>query len=374
MATQSTPPLPQIDGYELLRRLNAGGAASVFEAQRHFDGKRFAVKLIPRDANAMHYDRFAVETQVGMRLRHPDIVRVHDHGETARFLWIAMDLLDGVDLSDAMQEGLLLDCETRLSIVVRVARALQAAHDEGVLHRDVKPSNIFLTSDGGVRLLDFGISKVIGFDITQSDIISGTPGYIAPEILQGHDVDTRADTFSLAVVAYELLAGQPPWPRAAIYETMLAVCTRPPESLMLTMTQAARFTLKPSVLNALHRTIHRALSSEPQRRHATASEFADELEEVLAQVKAPSSRLRQRAMRPVVDDRAQWAGRRLDWAKARAERALNEASGEFTARPEAPDEPSLSRSATDSSTWLWGLLIAAFTAGAAAALLRLAEL
>ena len=363
--------LPVIDGYDVIRRLNAGGVASVYEGRRHSDGERVAIKVLARDRSTTSYDRFALEAQVGMRLDHPDIVRVHDHGETARSLWIAMDFLEGVDLSVAQHDPE-LGFSARLEVVVRVARALAAAHRAGILHRDVKPSNIFMKVDGGICLLDFGISKVSGFDLTQSHVISGTPGYIAPEQIQGQAVDVRADVFSLAVVAYELLSGHPPWARTTVYQTMLATCTQPPESLQTSLTSSERFALTPDVRKRAHQVIHRALAADRELRFDSADAFADALEELL--------RLH-RDQRPAGDDSgtaievaSAWAGRRLDWAKARAARAIREqADEEFAALETQVGAYAENGSQRDPAVIVWAVLLVLFIGGSVVALLRLFE-
>ena len=368
---------PAIDGYVLLRQINAGGAAAVYEGRCIADETPVAIKLLRRDHSSTSYDRFILEAQVGLRLEHPNIVRVRDHGESANALYIVMELLDGEDLSEAMGDPA-LDFRARLEIVIQVARALHFAHERGVLHRDVKPSNIFLNADGTVRLLDFGISKVTGFDLTRTDVISGTPGYISPEQIQGHTVDRRADLFGLAVVAYELLAGHSPWPRGPIYETMLSVCTRPPDSLMFSLHKSQRFPISPAVQARLYHVIHRALSSEPDRRPGSLAAFADQLEEILeldaenpgAETKNPSG-LAISAGTGV----SSWANRRLDWAKARAERARSEGAEDIPILEPSPVNFPVVRTARvwDSTVLLWAALVALFAGGTAAVLLRLLQ-
>ncbi len=361
--------LPVIDGYRIDRRLNAGGIASVYEGQRESDGQRVAIKVLSRDRSTSSYDRFVLEAQVGMKLDHPDIIRVLDYGESASALWIVMDLLDGVDLSVAQHDPE-LGFSARMDIVIRVARALQVAHSAQILHRDVKPSNIFIKADGGVCLLDFGISKVAGFDLTKSHVISGTPGYIAPEQIQGHAVDGRADLFSLAVVAYELLSGHPPWPRTTIYQAMLATCTQAPESLQQSLESSRRFDLTPPVRAQIHQVVHRTMATDPELRFAAATDFADALEAVLTLRNAgrPGSA-------PAVNETVStWAPRRLEWAKARAERAIREQSVD----PEpvediGRDNSPKTRQPFDFTIVIWALLMAGFIAGTVAALLGLVE-
>lgn len=361
--------LPAIDGYRIVRRLNAGGIASVYEGLRESDGQRVAIKVLPRDRSTSSYDRFVLEAQVGMKLDHPDIIRVLDYGESASALWIAMDLLDGVDLSVA-QHDLELGFAARMDIVIRVARALQTAHSAQILHRDVKPSNIFIKADGGICLLDFGISKVAGFDLTKSHVISGTPGYIAPEQIQGHAVDGRADLFSLAVVAYELLSGHPPWPRKTIYQAMLATCTQTPESLQQSLESSRRFDLTAPVRARIHQVLHRTMSTDPELRFGTATEFADAVEDVLTLRNAGRPGPEKEANETV----STWAPRRLEWAKARAERAIREQAADPEPVEDCADDRSpKARRPFDVTLIIWALLMAGFIAGTVAALLGLVE-
>ena len=382
MATQSETwsadawaEFPIVDGYRLVRQLSRGGAGSVYEAIREHDDVTVAVKVLSRSHSATSYDRFVLEAQVGMRLDHPDIIRVHEHGESPQALWIVMDLLEGADLSVALLDRKLRFDEI-LSIAIRTGVALQAAHDANVLHRDVKPSNIFLKSDGGICLLDFGISKVSGFELTRTGVITGTPGYISPEQIQGQKIDARADLFALAVVTYELVAGHPPWPRSTVYETLLAMCTRPADSLIDTLRRSDRFGLAPAIRHRLHQVLHRALSSDRNRRPESVAAFVQSLESILEAYTGSSPNP---AATDAIDSPAAtvsaWANQRFDWAKARAQRALVEPPEHEQDEPQAPAPPRAAEpDERDASTIVWGLLIAVFAIASTAVLLRLIEI
>ena len=283
-----------------------------------------------------------------------------------------MDLLEGVDLSVAQHDPE-LGFSARIEVLIRIARALDEAHRAGILHRDVKPSNIFMKSDGNVCLLDFGISKVAGFDLTQSNVISGTPGYISPEQIQGQAVDARADVFSLAVVAYELLSGHAPWPRTTVYQSMLATCTQAPEPLQQSLAKSGRFGLTPELRARVHQIIHRCLCTDPELRLESAGALADALNEVLELRR--HNRTHPGAGKPAsIETASAWAHRRLDWAKARAERAIREQAAEDAAALMSDANVSAAAgSARDPALLTWALLLLLFVGGSVAALLRLVE-
>ncbi|MEQ8567915.1 MAG: serine/threonine-protein kinase [Deltaproteobacteria bacterium] len=353
-----------LEGYELEALLGSGGIATVYRARRVIDDERFAIKVIATSLSKTTRDRFELEAQLGLRIQHPDIVRVYDYGETPEVLWIAMELLDGVDLSQ-LQYDFRFGFRDRLRVIVRVARALQAAHDVQVFHRDVKPSNIFVTDDGGVKLLDFGISKVAGYRLTRTDVTNGTPRYMAPEQILGHRVDARADVFSLAVVAYELLTGQTPWSGDTPMASMMATCSQPPPPFVQAVAQGG-LELERDVAVRLHRVLHRALDTERERRHASADAFADEVEAILAGQCTDSDT-------DLTAPGGSWAGRRFDWAKARAQRALVSESSDLP-KERAASDPGVKDPFDEDGAYahrMWLALLAAFLVAMALVLFQL---
>jgi serine/threonine protein kinase, bacterial len=205
-------------GYTIIRLLGSGGMGEVYLAQHPRLPRRDALKLLPQDwsADADYRARFDREADLASTLWHPHIVGVHDRGEEDGQLWISMDFVDGLDaarlLADRYPAGMPVEEVAR--IVTAVASALDYAHKQGLLHRDVKPANIMMThldDDGEQRILltDFGIARNVNdiSGLTKTNMTVGTVAYCAPEQLLGEDIDGRADQYALAATAYHLLTG-----------------------------------------------------------------------------------------------------------------------------------------------------------------------
>ncbi len=215
------PPLARIVAafpqLEILELIGYGGMGMVYKARQPKLERLVALKLLPQSlaANATFAERFNREARVLARLNHPNIVTVYDFGESGGFFYLLMEFIDGVNLRQAMRAGR-FSPQQALFLVPKICEALQFAHDEGVLHRDIKPENILLDTRGRVKIADFGIAKLVGeakenLTLTGSGIAVGTPHYMAPEQLEHpHDVDQRADIYSLGVVFYEMLTGELP--------------------------------------------------------------------------------------------------------------------------------------------------------------------
>src|SRR5262245_766959 len=210
---------PQLEIVELIGR---GGMGFVFKARQPHLDRYVALKLLPdklaRDPRFA--ERFNREGRVLAKLNHPNIVSVYDFGQTEHFYFLLMELVDGVNLRQAMRAGRFSPAEA-LTIVPKICEALQYAHGQGILHRDIKPENILLDARGQVKIADFGIAKLVGEEkpdvtLTATGAALGTPHYMAPEQLEKpSEVDHRADIYSLGVVFYEMLTGELPIGRFA---------------------------------------------------------------------------------------------------------------------------------------------------------------
>ncbi|MBE7502511.1 MAG: serine/threonine protein kinase [Verrucomicrobiales bacterium] len=207
---------------EILGLIGTGGMGAVFKARQRRLDRVVALKLLtPALAGSSAFaERFHREARVLARLNHPGIVSVHDYGEAGGFFYLLMEYVDGVNLRQAMQAGRFTPAQA-LALVPRICEALQFAHDEGILHRDIKPENLLLDTRGRIKIVDFGIAKLIGdrtkdTTLTARGLAVGTPHYMAPEQLEHpQDVDQRADIYSLGVVFYEMLTGELPLGRFA---------------------------------------------------------------------------------------------------------------------------------------------------------------
>jgi len=208
------PLFPQLELYELLGQ---GGMGVVYKARQRQLGRLVALKILPREASqdAAFVERFAREARALAQLDHPNIVRVHDHGEAQGYPYLVMEYVDGQNLRQRLRAGGLAPREA-LRLVPQICDALQYAHDEGVVHRDIKPENILLTREGRVKVADFGLARLTGepeggLALTRAGETVGTPHYMAPEQLERpREVDHRADIYALGVVFYELLTGTLP--------------------------------------------------------------------------------------------------------------------------------------------------------------------
>ncbi|MEO5715244.1 MAG: serine/threonine-protein kinase [Luteolibacter sp.] len=198
---------------EILEFVGRGGMGIVYKAFQPHLGRHVALKLLDPGlhANPDFAERFAREARFLGKLAHPNIVAIHDFGETGGYFWLMMEYVDGVNLRQAMQAGR-FSAEQALAVIPEICTALQFAHDQGVLHRDIKPENILLDTKGHVKIADFGIARLVDgetdFTLTHTGSALGSTAYIAPEQIESpHDVDHRADIYSLGVVFYEMLTG-----------------------------------------------------------------------------------------------------------------------------------------------------------------------
>ncbi|MFN0077570.1 MAG: protein kinase domain-containing protein [Prosthecobacter sp.] len=247
---------------EVLDLIGHGGMSAVFCARQPKLDRVVALKVLPKALAATpgFAERFTREGRVLARLSHPNIVAVHDFGESGGFCYLIMEYVDGVNLRQAMRAGRFTP-EQALNIIPAICEALQFAHSQGVLHRDIKPENILLDSKGRVKIADFGIAKIISEDagdamlLTQSGARLGTAPYMAPEqIEQPATVDHRADIYSLGVVFYEMLTGELPLGRFAA--------------------PSERSTCNGNI----DEVVFRALEKERGRRQQSAGEFKTQIE------------------------------------------------------------------------------------------------
>ena len=200
--------------YRLDDVVASGGAAIVWRAFDEHLARPVAVKLLhPHHANdATVVERFQREARAAAGLTHPNVVRIYDTGREDGIVWLVMELVEGPNLRDVLLRREPLDAVVVGAVGEQVARALAVAHAQGLVHRDIKPGNILIASDGTVKVTDFGIAKALsGSDatLTNPGTVMGTAAYVAPEQLESTDVDARADVYALGVVLYEALVGRP---------------------------------------------------------------------------------------------------------------------------------------------------------------------
>ncbi|MFZ4517451.1 MAG: Stk1 family PASTA domain-containing Ser/Thr kinase [Microthrixaceae bacterium] len=266
------------DRYEIHRRLARGGMAQVYLARDRSLDRPVAVKeLVPEFATDPSFvERFRREAQAAANLSHPNIVGVYDWGTQDGTYFIVMEYVDGPSLSQVIRRDGPLHPRRAAEIAGEVAAALGSAHSRGVVHRDIKPGNVLLTSNGQAKVTDFGIARALSSadeDLTQAGSVMGTATYFSPEQAQGLPVDPRTDLYSLGVVLYEMVTGRPPFTG----ETPLAIAYKHVQDQ-----PAPPSTVIPDLPVALEAVIMKLLAKRPDDRYASAEELRRDLGRFLA--------------------------------------------------------------------------------------------
>ncbi len=262
----------QVGPYRLLREIGGGGMGTVYEAEDTRLGRRVAVKILPpeysRDRRAK--ERFLREARAASAVDHPNLCTVHDVGESEGRLYIVLALYEGGTLRKRIRRGPLPLAEAR-EIAIQVARGLACAHEAGITHRDIKPANVMLTRRGEVKILDFGIARLEGEEVslTRTGASWGTPAYMSPEQARGEAVDCRTDVWSLGVLLYEMVAGRRPFGGESMEAVVSSILTQEPKPLEK---------VRPDVPPELARVVDRALAKDPAERYASAAQLLSDLE------------------------------------------------------------------------------------------------
>ena len=222
-----------IGRYEIAEKLGEGGMGTVYKAFDPLLARVVAVKVISNqlDSQPEQRERFFREARAAAQLSHPNIITIYDLGEQDGKPFLAMEYLVGRDLDARMHAPETMSLARKIEIGLAICEGLAHAHTCGVVHRDIKPANVFLTQDGAVKLLDFGLARLITSELTRSNMMLGTLNYMAPEQLRAERTDHRADIFSLGVVLYELISGKKPFQGDSFASTMYKILQETPESL-----------------------------------------------------------------------------------------------------------------------------------------------
>jgi Tol biopolymer transport system component len=288
--------------YEIVAPLGAGGMGEVYRARDTRLGRDVAVKVIrPRlSTDSDQLRRFEQEARAASQLNHPNILVVHDLGSHEGSPYIVSELLDGESLRDKL--GAPLPPKRTVEYAVQVAHGLAAAHEKGIVHRDLKPENLFVTRDGRIKILDFGVAKLVQPALpsvslteaptaapgTDAGVVLGTVGYMSPEQVLGKQLDSRGDLFSLGVVLYEMLSGNRPFRKDTAPETMAAILREEPPELTAT---------NKAISPGLDRIVRHCLEKEPTNRFQTARDIAFALESLSQASTAGAAPLRVKAGR-----------------------------------------------------------------------------
>ena len=282
--------------YVLERELGRGGMATVFLALDAKHHRRVALKVLHPDlASALGPERFRREIELAAQLQHPHILSVHDSGETAGgLLWFTMPYVEGESLRERLRRERQLAVDAAVRITREVARALDYAHEHGVIHRDIKPENVLVTRQGDALLADFGIARALavggaasepgGSSLTGTGLTVGTPQYMSPEQASGErELTARSDIYSLGAVVYEMLAGEPPFTGPTPQAVIAKMLSSEPPSVRRS---------RPAVPEAVDAAVRKALAPVPADRWASAGGFAAAVDAAERTASAPPARRR----------------------------------------------------------------------------------
>src|SRR6266404_4917563 len=263
------------DRYEIIALLGQGGMGAVYKARDTELDRIVALKLIRPELakNPEVLRRFKQELILARQVTHKNVIRIFDLGQADGFKFITMDFVEGQDLRALLLEKGKLAPDQAARIMLQICRALEAAHNEGVIHRDLKPQNIMLDANGRVYVMDFGIARSAYLPgMTQTGALVGTPEYMSPEQAKGEKLDERSDLFSLGTILYELVIGQSPY----YSDTPLATLWKRIQEKAKPLNE-----VDPTIPKPLSDIVAKALEIEPENRFATAHEFAQHLESFL---------------------------------------------------------------------------------------------
>jgi len=302
--------------YEIRSKLGAGGMGEVYRARDEKLNRDVAIKVLPaalsEDTDRLH--RFEQEAQAAGALNHPNILVIYDVGKNERAPYVVSELLEGENLRDRLDHGP-LSSRKSIEYGTQIARGLAAAHARGIVHRDLKPDNLFITRDEHVKILDFGLAKLVQTatdETVQTDVatrkvhtdpgaVMGTAGYMAPEQVRGRAVDHRADIFSFGAVLYEMLSGRRAFRGDSAIETLNAILKEEPPAITDT---------NPNIAPGLERVVWHCLEKAPDHRFQSASDVAFALES-LSGLSTHASQ--QSMMRDAIPVRSRWTRERLVW-------------------------------------------------------------
>lgn len=299
--------------YAIVAKIGAGGMGDVYRATDPRLGRDVAIKVLPRDASRdrARFERFEREARALAALNHPGIVTIHEIGESEQdgeaVRYLVMELVQGSALDAVIPDaGLTLD--RLFEIAIPMCEAVAVAHERGIVHRDLKPANVMITEDGRVKVLDFGLAKLVSEDteaeaatlaMTREGTVMGTVPYMSPEQVEGRPLDARSDVFSLGIVLYEMITGVRPFSGDTSPALMSSILKDTPTSVS---------DLKIGSPTQLGRILRRCLEKDPRRRYQSARGLLTELEDLRDEVRLEQSSA---AATPARSARESFGGRRL---------------------------------------------------------------
>ena len=269
--------------YQIVKELGRGAMGRVFLADDPKIQRKVALKTVqafaalPESERAEKRDRFLQEARAAGRLLHPGIVTLFDVGEVDHVLFLAMECVEGTTLDPFGKKDGLLPVKTVCELVAGIAESLDYAHGQGVVHRDIKPANLMRVGETSVKIMDFGLARAVEGQVAEDGALLGTPSYMSPEQIRGEAVDGRSDLFSLAVVLFELLTGEKPFPGDSISSIIYRIVNEPSRDASV---------IHGRVPAELDEFVRQALSKRPEDRYPTGEAFAAALREASGQLDA----------------------------------------------------------------------------------------
>ncbi|MDR0975215.1 MAG: Stk1 family PASTA domain-containing Ser/Thr kinase, partial [Ruminococcus sp.] len=259
--------------YEITELIGVGGMADVYKATDILEGKVVAVKILKPEFsdNEEFIRRFRNESKAIAVLSHPNIVKIFDVGFTDKLQFIVMEYIDGITLKEFIEQQGVLKWKDTIHFIIQILRALQHAHDRGIVHRDIKPQNIMLFPDGTIKVMDFGIARFAREELkTVSDKAIGSVHYISPEQASGNVTDERSDIYSVGIMMYEMLTGIKPFD-----------ADNPVTVILMHMQKGAKppRQINDTIPEGLEEIVTRAMQADPSKRYQSASEMIKDIEE-----------------------------------------------------------------------------------------------
>ena len=261
------------DRYEILDKIGTGGMSDVFKAKDHILGREVAIKVLKQEfAEDMNFvTKFRTEAQSAAGLEHPNIVNIYDVGSENGEYYIVMEYVEGITLKTYIEKKGQLNFKEAISIAIQVGRGIEAAHNKGIIHRDIKPQNIIISTEGKVKVTDFGIARATSSNTIHADVM-GSVHYVSPEQARNGFVDFKSDIYSLGIVMYEMVTGRVPFDG----DSTVNIALKHLQEEMVTPSAYA-----PELPISIEKIILKATMKSPDRRYASMEDLLLDLKKDL---------------------------------------------------------------------------------------------